>query len=251
MKPIEKVIGVARQELGYLEKATNYNLDSKTANAGSGNWTKYGRDLDAIKGYFNGSKNGYAWCAVFVNWCFVKAFGVETAKTMLCQPAVNSLSAGCHPSYNYFNAQGRIYKTPKVGDQIFFLTSGGFEEIGHTGIVVGVDSNKVYTIEGNTSSASGVIPNGGAVAEKSYNLGYSRIAGYGRPKYEIVQEEKEEMRYNLLKDVKQVEYRQTLDKLIDKGIIKGKGGSGENLILDLGEDAIRLLVYLDREGIFN
>lgn len=65
-----------------------------------------------------------------------------------------------------------------------------------------VDANRVYTIEGNTSSASGVIPNGGAVAYKSYQLNYNRIAGYGRPKYDIQpKQEVTEMRYNTLKDV--------------------------------------------------
>ena len=59
------------------------------------------------------------------------------------------------------------------------------------------------------------------------------------------------MRYNTLKDVTNQEYRNTLEKLINKGIINGKGGSGDSLILDLGEDAVRLLVYLDRSGIFN
>lgn len=252
MNNVEKVIAVAKAEVGYLEKKTNSQLDSKTANAGSANYTKYARDLDNIKGYFNGAKNGYAWCAVFVNWCFVKAYGVTEAKKLLCQPAVNSCGAGCHPSYNYFKAKGQLYHSPHVGDQIFFFTTGGFEEIGHTGIVVKVDSNRVYTIEGNTSSSSGVIPNGGAVSEKSYTLGYSRIAGYGRPNYDIeTHQEETEMRYNTLKDVTNQEYRNTLEKLINKGIINGKGGSGDSLILDLGEDAVRLLVYLDRSGIFN
>lgn len=62
--------------------------------------------------------------------------------------------------------------------------------------------------------------------------------------------EDEEMRYEKLKDVKSKEYRATLDKLLAKGIIKGKGGSGEETVIDLGEDAVRLLVMLDRAGIF-
>ena len=35
-----------------------------------------------------------------------------------------------------------------------------------------------------------------------------------------------------------------------KGILNGKGGEGDNTILDLGEDAIRVLVALDRAGVF-
>ena len=45
---------------------------------------------------------------------------------------------------------------------------------------------KKRTIEGNTSVASGVIENGGGVRQKSYNLSYERIIGYGRPDWSIV-----------------------------------------------------------------
>ena len=40
MKAIEKLINIAKQEIGYLEKASNKDLDSKTGNAGSKNYTK-------------------------------------------------------------------------------------------------------------------------------------------------------------------------------------------------------------------
>jgi hypothetical protein len=53
----QKVIDIALAEVGYLEKKSNSNLDNKTANAGSNNYTKYGRDLDAV-GFYNGKKNG-------------------------------------------------------------------------------------------------------------------------------------------------------------------------------------------------
>ena len=39
-------------------------------------------------------------------------------------------------------------------------------------------------------------------------------------------------------------------KLLEKGILRGKGGEGDNTILDLGEDAIRVLVTLDRAGVY-
>jgi len=41
----DAVIKTANEELGYLEKKSNYALDSKTENAGSNNWTKYLRDI--------------------------------------------------------------------------------------------------------------------------------------------------------------------------------------------------------------
>lgn len=62
-------------------------------------------------------------------------------------------------------------------------------------------------------------------------------------------EEENEMRYEKLKDVKNKEYRATLDKLIENGTINGKSGSSEDLVIDLGEDAVRLLVMLERAGV--
>ncbi len=60
-----------------------------------------------------------------------------------------------------------------------------------------------------------------------------------------------EMRYERLKDVQSVYYRPTLEKLLELDLLRGKGGSGEETIIDLGEDAIRLLVMLDRAGLFD
>ena len=176
-----KVISIAENEIGYLEKKSNAQLDDKTANVGSGNYTKFARDLDNI-GFYNGKKNGYAWCDVFVDWCFVQAFGAETAKALLCQPD-KSLGAGCTYSANYYKKAGQFYTSPKVGDQIFFRSAAKTAVV-HTGIVYKVDGSKVYTIEGNTSGASGVIANGGGVCKKSYSLTYGRIYGYGRPTYD-------------------------------------------------------------------
>ena len=176
----DKVIAVAEAEIGYLEKASNSNLDDKTANAGSNNYTKYARDLDEIPGFYNGKKNGYAWCDIFVDYCFVKAFGVETARKLLNQPD-KSLGAGCTFSARYFKQNGQLHKTPEIGDQIFFGTE---DNVVHTGLVSDVDSTYVYTIEGNTSSKSGVVANGGCVCNKRYKLTNSRIYGYGRPDYD-------------------------------------------------------------------
>lgn len=186
MSEISKVIDIASAEVGYLEKKTNDYLDHKTANAGKNNFTKYARDLDSIIGFYNGKKQGYAWCDVFVDWCFVSAFGVARAKTLLNQP-YNSLGAGCPYSARYYKNKGQYHKTAQVGDQIFFKTSGG--DICHTGIVYKVDKTYVYTIEGNTSSADGVVANGGCVAKKKYKLTYSLIDGYGRPAYAEEREE--------------------------------------------------------------
>lgn len=181
MSEKEKVINIALNEVGYVEKETNSNLDDKTANEGDNNYNKYARDLDNISGFYNGKKNGYDWCDIFVDWCFVKAFGVDRALELLCQPK-KSTGAGCAFSMNFYKEKGQLSKEAKAGSQIFF-TDG--ESIYHTGLVYKVDSSKVYTVEGNTD--------GGQVAKKSYPLNASYIAGYGEPKYnETSSEEKEQ-----------------------------------------------------------
>lgn len=170
---VSKVLKVAEGELGYKEKKSNASLDDKTANAGSGNYTKYARDFDQkYPNWYNGKKNGFAWCDMFVDWCFLTAYGYEDALRLLCQPE-KSAGAGCTYSRRYYANKGQFYTSPKVGDQIFFGT--GINDCSHTGLVVGVDSSKVYTIEGNTRDM---------VAKRSYTLNNSRIVGYGRPKYD-------------------------------------------------------------------
>ena len=172
---VDKIISIALAEEGYLEKASNKNLDSKTSNVGSNNWTKYGRDLVLWIG--SPYANGVAWCDEFVDWCFIKAYGISEAKKL-----INGWSAYTPTSAQYYKNIGRYYKSlPKVGDQIFFKNANS---ICHTGLVYKVDSSYVYTIEGNTSSTSGVVANGGGVFKKKYSLSYSKIDGYGRPKYD-------------------------------------------------------------------
>jgi SH3-like domain-containing protein len=184
---INKVIKVAETQVGYCEKRTNSQLDSKTANAGYNNYTKYARDFDTkYPNFYNGKKNGYDWCDIFVDWCFVEAYGEANALKLLGQPK-KSCGAGCPWSANYFKQIGRFYTTPKVGDQIFFRNGNS---TGHTGLVYKVDNIYVYTIEGNTSSASGVVANGGCVAKKKYTRMSSYIYGYGRPNYGVQKETK-------------------------------------------------------------
>lgn len=173
-----KVIAIAAAEIGYKEKSSNAQLNSKTANTGNANYTKYARDFDQkYPNWYNGKKNGFDWCDMFVDWCFITAFGYEKALKLLCQPE-RSAGAGCTYSAVYYKAKGQFFThNPKPGDQIFFGTS--LSNCTHTGIVERVDKSYVYTIEGNTSDQ---------VARRTYALNNSSIVGYGRPKYDTESE---------------------------------------------------------------
>ena len=92
MTPRERLIATAEDQVGYLGKKSNAQLDEPKANAG-GLWNKFARDLDALGDFYNGKKNGYDWCDVFVDWCFVTTFGQAEAQLLLCQPD-RSLGAG-------------------------------------------------------------------------------------------------------------------------------------------------------------
>ena len=88
----------------------------------------------------------------------------------------------------FFVKHGRYYKEPQRGDIVYFYSSVK-KRVAHVGIVIEVTKLKsgqydIKTVEGNTSSAPGVVRNGGAVAIKSYAFfpGNDRtIDGFGRP----------------------------------------------------------------------
>ena len=71
----------------------------------------------------------------------------------------------------------------------------------------------------------------------------------------MTETEETEMRYHTLADLKkdasaEKYYLPTMEKLMGKGILNGKGGEGAQTVIDLGEDAVRVLVALDRAGVF-
>lgn len=155
-----KVIEIAKSEVGYKETPVNK--------------TKYAEFFDKEHpDFYNYKKQGVAWCDIFVDYCFVSAFGEEDAMRLLCQPK-KSAGAGCVYSYGYFKKKGQTGDIPKVGSQIFF-GNGTEKSINHTGLVVDVKDGRVYTIEGNSDNA---------VKERNYAVNSSKIFGYGYPAYD-------------------------------------------------------------------
>ena len=190
MSAIDKVIKIAQNEVGYLEKRSNSQLYDKTANAGSNNYTKYWAEIYP-------SYQGQPWCACFVTWVLVQAFGVELATKLLK-----------HYPYVYCPTMASLFSlnaNPKAGDIVIFKHSGEFT---HTGIVTYVNGDYFETVEGNTSGGSSIIANGGAVCAKSYYNSNLPGTKFCTPDWSLVA------------SVNNIHYGQEyLDKLINKGFI--------------------------------
>lgn len=238
MTAIEKLISIAEAEIGYLEKKSNSQLESKTANAGSANYTKYWQDIKS-------SYQGQPWCACFVTWCFVQAFGAGTAARLLK-----------HYPYVYCPTMAELFTlhaNPQKGDIVIFKRNGTFV---HTGLVTYVNGDYFETIEGNTSGGSTIIANGGGVCRKSYYNSNLPGTKFCRPDYSILNDkekltmtqyeelkqkigaigdeiksntarisnlERPDMVYNYIDDNMPEWARAGVQWCVDKGIVKGTG----------------------------
>ena len=161
----EKLLAVARSEIGYKEGYNNYIKYAES------NWDNqfYGWELQH-----------QPWCDVFVDYCFTTAFGMQDGAAMTYQ-VVGRGSALCMTSAEYYRNNGAFFDTPEVGDQVFFYVSGA---INHTGIVESVANpgpnwTSITTIEGNAADM---------VQRLNHPRDPSYIAGFGRPKWSIVAE---------------------------------------------------------------
>lgn len=156
---LNKVLEVARGELGYTETPVNR--------------TKY---WDA----YDPKMQGQPWCVAFLWWVYQQAgermsfFG-------------GGKTASCSMLLRWYREQGLVYSVAEVkaGDIVILNFHGG-TDTEHCGLVTYVyDSDNgirfVDTIEGNTSSSNGSQSNGEMVCAKTR---YPRqIVGVCRPKY--------------------------------------------------------------------
>lgn len=193
---INKLINILKNEIGYLEKKTNSFLYDKTKNAGSNNYTKYWAEIDP-------SLQGEPWCACFMSWGFKEAFGKDTAKKMLKHwPFIS-----CQKISTLFTKN----PNPKVGDIVIFYKNNRFA---HTGLVTYVKGDYFETIEGNTSSGSTIIENGGQVAKKSYYNSKLQGTKFISPDYNLYNE----INFN---DILGHYAENHINKLYDFGLING------------------------------
>ena len=178
------VIAVALSQMGYQEGSSSSNLSGM--NGGSSNYTEFMTHV-----YANQSLE---WCAAFCAWSLYQSQATNHTGYNYYYRA-NQGKSGYHwceiscPYWKQALQFDGLYKAsaykggsyiPKTGDLIFF-TSG--TTVGHIGLVVYSDGTYVYTIEGNTSSGTGVESNGGGAYFKKYELNHSRIDGYGALDY--------------------------------------------------------------------
>ena len=192
-----------------------------------------------------------SWCSTFVS----------TVAIMCKMTDIIPTECGCEQQINLFKKincweENDAYR-PQPGDIIFYDwdDDGKGDNKGwsdHVGIVVSVVNNTIKIIEGNINNSVGY---------RTISVNSRFIRGYGVPNYKskastvsTTKQEDNEMacvRYEKISDVTNKEFRKTLDKLIEKGIFNGKSGEGEDRIIDLSEDIIRMLVILNRAGIFD
>lgn len=138
----QKFVNVALKEEGYTELGGNDNR------------TKYG----AWYGY-----NGVAWCAIFVSWCAAHT-GISTS--VIPKTASVSSYMSWYKARKKFRYKGSY--RPKCGDLMIQKSAGA----SHVGIVIKSDSNRFYTIEGNSSNR---------VARRSYPHNDAKLTGFCTP----------------------------------------------------------------------
>lgn len=167
------VLNLAVGEVGYREKKTADNLDSKTENAGSGNYTKYWRDLCPT------GQTG-AWCQCFIDWLFWKTYGEKEAKKLLGM--VGEDWTYYTPTAVLYAKRNTLYHEGvegiQEGDILYFygyVASEKRSRVHHVGIVYKVTAERIYTVEGNS---------GNGVNFRTYLKNDPDLYGYIRPAYD-------------------------------------------------------------------
>ncbi len=185
MGTLQGLIARAYAEQGYIEKASNSNLDSKSTNKGDNNYTKYSRDVNnaGLVGC-----QGQPWCCTYQFWLEMQEFGVEKALEHWHMTKKTYVGYNCFSTYNAFNADGKTGKELRLGAVAIFTFS-------HAGRVVKIyeKNGKRYwdCAEGNTSSNLSE-RNGGQVVIKQREWNDPSVKGFCYIDYELQPESKKE-----------------------------------------------------------
>lgn len=157
MRLSERLIAIARSQVGYHECSTNFIIDDNDIRQG---WNWYGAQLHAPY---------TQWCAIFVDYCLDEAgIGEDLlTRSASCHRWVESLPAGLY-------VDNEDSYDPAPGDIVFFHhdragSSDAPNFPNHVGIVVERTETGIVTVEGNS---------GNAVREHTYALDNRSIVGY-------------------------------------------------------------------------
>ena len=148
---VKRMVDAALEHVGYQER-------NRDGSVGSGNMTKFGAWY---------GMDGQPWCAMFVSWAADQA-GI--LHNVVPKHASTARGVAAYQEKGMYE-RGNSGYAPREGDAIYFKDSSG--RIRHVGIVVAFDpaTNRVYTVEGNTSNA---------VRIRHYDANSARIHGYGK-----------------------------------------------------------------------
>ena len=113
----------------------------------------------------------HGWCQSFCNIVF-KVAGVNALQALLTNSSAKD-------TYDWYDARGRIYSTPSVGDIVYFKWSGSSHDVDHAAIVTVVNTSTITIYEGNFGNAT----ERQYVSQRSVSRTSSEILGYGRPKW--------------------------------------------------------------------
>lgn len=140
---INKILEIARGELGYKE--------------GTNNNTKYGAEYGL---------NYNPWCQMFIWWIAQKSGIGED---------IIPKTASCPTAYRWFKGRGQVISAnqAKAGDIVFFQWNGS-QNADHVGIIENVQNGIITTIEGNKNDA---------VERRQVNVNNSCIFAVCRPNY--------------------------------------------------------------------
>lgn len=170
MSDADKVLKVARSQIGVCEKPKNSN------NVKYNTWF-YGHPVHG---------DAYAWCATFLDWCFERAKeGGLFPHNANAADAQDLIPSKCGGKWIMKKTKSRATRknylaNAKPGDVVCFDFSRMDAWRSHIGIVESVSGNYLITIEGNTSK-SGSQSNGGMVVRQRRI--YTSVCSAVRPKY--------------------------------------------------------------------
>ncbi|MFI0739354.1 peptidoglycan-binding protein [Streptomyces sp. NPDC021100] len=153
MSVAQRVIDVARAEIGYQEGRSGGHWNNKQ---------KYSGQVPGLEW-----SNFQPYCSTFVSWCFRKAGAAELAP----------VTASCAEGVRWFQDRDRFTEYPVIGGPVYFGPAGS----SHVGICVAYTDSTITTIEANTNVSGSA--EGDGVYRKSRPRHSDYVYGYGIPAY--------------------------------------------------------------------